>query len=138
MSVRLAAIRRAAPGDDQRPAPSLEWQKDRAWLLLPLLERQTRVSEREVTVVEDLWNDIGSTALHLEIQELRLAVFRLVERRKLGGVRLQVRELAVMPHRPHEERLFILQWLVGELESRRELLPLQHDGFSCTLFGLSH
>ena len=65
--------------------------------------------KRQVAAVEHLRHDVGAAALHLEVHDRRLAVLQLVESGQFRRVGLQVRELAVVPDRPHEERLLVLR-----------------------------
>ncbi len=53
--------------------------------LPPLLKREAILAEREISTLNHLRNHVGS-ALHLEVDDCRLAVLHLVERRELAGV----------------------------------------------------
>ena len=59
-------------------------------------------------MVQDFRNDVGPV-LHLEIHERWLSVLDFVQRWQFVRVRFDVRELPVVPDRPHIKRLFVFR-----------------------------
>ena len=97
----------------------------------PLLqELESLFAECQIALVQHLRHDVRAF-MHLEVQKGWLPVFDLIERRQFARVRLDVRELPVVPNLADEERLFALQGAVGELELRWILLLVRGDGFRC-------
>ena len=93
----------------------------------PLLQEvEALLAERQIALVEHLRHDVRAL-VHLEVQQGRLAVLDLVERRQLGRVGLDVGELAVVPDRADEERLLVLRRAVDELQLAGILLLVGGD-----------
>jgi len=73
-----------------------------------LLELEASFPEREISAIDDLWDDV-STVLDLEIHKRGRSVLYLVKGRELRGVGLDVGELTVMPYGADEEWPLVLQ-----------------------------
>src|SRR5712675_30156 len=83
---------------------------------MPLLrERESGLAQREIAALDHLWDDIRAVA-DLKIHQRGRTVLDFVERGQLGRVGSKVRELAVVPDGPNQERLFVFGCAEHELQ----------------------
>jgi hypothetical protein len=86
-----------------------------------LLERELRLAQSQIAVVENLRDDIGSI-VDLKVHDRGFAILKLVEGWQFACVGLEVCELTVVPYGPDEERTLVLRGSIDESQLRGILL----------------
>src|SRR5262249_12378213 len=92
-------------------------------------ERESLFPDRQISALQHFWNDVRAV-LDFEVHECRSVVDLFVECWKFARFSLDVCELAVMPNRTHEKRLFELRRSVHELETAGGRLLVGGDRLS--------